>query len=87
MAVAFSGLLISSEIILNQVLGCGCSFGYFCDQNYLSSSSSWIAWWPHPNILDGVKSYDIRKISKIETIKSLKQKRIEMFSFLGYNFA
>jgi len=45
MAVAFSGLLIklidhieSSSLLL----GCGCSFGYFYDQNYLSSSSSWI---------------------------------------------
>jgi len=39
------------------LFGCGCSFGYFCDLNYLSSNSSWIAWWPHPesSLMDIIK--------------------------------
>ena len=45
MAVAFFGIVINLRDHIESsslLLGCDCSFGHFGDQNYLSSSSSWI---------------------------------------------
>jgi len=64
MAVAFSGLLLSSEIILNQVaffLVVAVLLDTFVIRTILVpvllGLSGKHAWWPHPNVPDGVKSY------------------------------